>query len=131
MAGPRGHTVATIEPDGTRHVRWIPDTSAPAVAGKPVESARDRTAREWAEGRAGAIELGKKLHAALIASGVLLRFSLHHWQYRRDGLVVLDFWMKARGRASWRFSDTGMRKGSTHDLRAALEALTTPAPTNR
>ncbi len=117
MSALRGHAVATIEPDGTRHVRWIPDTAAERAE---QESARDQTAREMADSPGGRATLGKKLHAAAMKAGALYRFDMHHWQLRRDGRVVLDFWTKARGKASWRFADSETRKGSMLDLAAVL-----------
>lgn len=113
MSAARGHAVATIEPDGTRHVRWVPETVA---ARADRESARDRAAREMADSPGGRATLGKKLHATAMKAGTLYRFDRHHWQVRSDGRVVMDFWTKARGKASWRLAECETRKGTMLDL---------------
>lgn len=117
---PRGFTTCEIKPDGTRHIRWFPET--PAAKAERMESARDAAARELAVSKSGKIMLGKKLHAAVMKAGAPYKFDKYHWQIRRDGRVLLDFWTKAGGRASWRWANTGMRKGMMVDLIAALEA---------
>lgn len=114
----RGFTTTEILDDGTRHVRWFPESAAQKA--ERHESARDAAARGLADSAGGRAMLGKKLYAAVMARGVPYRFDMHHWQIRKDGRIVVDFWTKARGKASWRFVDAETRKGSLADLIAAL-----------
>lgn len=116
----RGFTTVEVLSDGTRHVRWFPETVA--QKSERHESARDAAARGLADSVGGRAALGKKLYAAVLALGVPYRFDMHHWQIRKDGRIVVDFWTKARGKASWRFADAETRRGSLADLIAALGA---------
>lgn len=115
----RGFTTTTIEPDGTRHIRWFPEPCE--ARAERLESARDAAARGIANSAAGKTSLGKKLHAAACGLGTLYRFDAYHWQVRKDGAVRLDFWPRRGGRVSWRWNDSGMRKGVTNDFLAALQ----------
>lgn len=84
----RGFTTTEILADGTKHIRWFPESSAQKA--ERHESARDAAARGLADSAGGRAMLGKKLYAAVMARGVPYRFDMHHWQIRKDGRIVVD-----------------------------------------
>lgn len=115
----RGFTTAEIEPDGTRHVRWLP---APKVAEDERSDGRGRAALERAKDRKARKAMGKSVVAALEARGSLYRWDRYHWQVRDAGRVVFEFWTNEKGGVAWRLPGQPTRKGTFAQLAACLPA---------